>query len=73
MSSIDNAKAAMGFHGAKDRTDVCAWCTHLDADYPDREPPWDKPTFKCKLGGFRVSLMAICDRHVLGKSRKGLW
>lgn len=69
MSSIANAQAAMGFHAAKDRTDCCAWCEHLDASYPERMPPYDKPSFRCKLGGFRTSLMAICDRHVLGKER----
>lgn len=72
MSSIANAMAVMGYHSAQDRTDVCAWCAHLDADYPDRSPPFDKPTFRCKLGGFRVSLMAVCDQHVLGKARAGL-
>lgn len=72
MSSVVNAMAAMGFHSAKARTDCCAWCKHIDADYPDRMPPYDKPTFRCKLGGFRVSQMAICDMHVLGEQRMGL-
>lgn len=72
MSSIDNAKAAMGYHSAKERTDCCARCEHMDADYPDRAPPWDKPAYKCKLGGFRTSQMAVCDKHVLGKILAGL-
>lgn len=69
MSSIKNGQTAMGFSSAKERTDCCAWCTHIEMDYPDRSPPFDKPSLKCKLGGFRVSQMAVCDKHVLGQKR----
>lgn len=72
MSTVANAMAAQGFHSAKARTDCCAWCQHVEVDYPERMPPYDKPTYACGLGKFRVSLMAVCDRHYPGKARAGL-
>lgn len=65
MSSIAVAKSAMGYTPAGERQDCCANCTQFDQVFPERAPPWDKPSFLCKRGGFRVSRFSICDQHAI--------
>lgn len=56
MSSIDNAKAAMGYIPAKQRA-ACSNCPN--AEFRD----CIHPTWWCTPGGFLVGPMAICDKH----------
>lgn len=68
MSSVKSAMLAMGYTGARQRTDTCRCCKHFGTVYVDRMPPYDKAYYECGLGKFRVTEMAICDRHELRKS-----
>lgn len=63
MGTIKSVQSSMGFTAARDRTDTCAACAHFEAIYPDRMPPYDKPSFKCRKGGFYTSQMAVCKQH----------
>jgi len=63
MGTIKSVQRSMGFIAARERTDTCACCKHFEANYPDRMPPFDKPSFKCRKGGFYTSQMAVCEQH----------
>lgn len=67
MGTIKTVKSSMGYTAARDRADTCAGCKHFEATYPDRMPPYDKPSFKCRKGGFYTSQMAVCDQHEMKK------
>jgi hypothetical protein len=56
MSSLDNAKALMGYVRASARPG-CKDCAHAE------ERDCIHPTWWCKQGGFLVGPLAICDRH----------
>lgn len=63
MGTIKSVKSAMGYTPARERTDTCACRALFEAEYPDRMPPYDKPHFKCREGGFYTSRMAVCRQH----------
>lgn len=63
MGTIQNAKAAMGWMGARQRP-ACRNCKHGQEVREDRMPPFDTAHWRCKEGGFRTSAMAVCGRHV---------
>lgn len=56
MSSIDNAKAAMGYVPAKQRQS-CANCIHAEAR------DCIHPTWWCNLGNFLTSPLAVCEKN----------
>jgi hypothetical protein len=56
MSSIDNAKAVMGYIKATRRRG-CKDCLHAE------ERPCIHPTWWCTKGDFLTSPMAICQQH----------
>lgn len=62
MSSIDNAKAAMGWVPATKRQS-CRNCTHGEECIAERMPPFDTKSWECKLGGFKTSAGAVCIKH----------
>ncbi|MDA8254161.1 MAG: hypothetical protein M0Z99_00750 [Betaproteobacteria bacterium] len=59
MSTIENAKKAMGWKHANQR-ERCATCAHRDMSgspsAPLREP------VRCKKGGFITSAFSVCDQ-----------
>lgn len=67
MGTIKSVQSSMGYTAARERTDTCACCTHLEKVYPERMPPYDKPYSTCRKGGFNTSLMAVCNQHTLKK------
>lgn len=62
MGTIATAKSAMGYQAASAR-DGCRNCVGGEEVRPERMPPWDKPYWNCKPGGFRTTAMAICNQH----------
>lgn len=64
MSTIDNAKAAMGWQGAKMRP-ACRNCRHGKEVREDRMPPFGTAHWRCTLGVFRTSAMAVCERYMV--------
>lgn len=69
MGTIKTAKSAMGFVPTQERTDNCGHFVHFDTSYPDRMPPYDKPSFRCRKGGFYVSKLAVCGQHEIKKTQ----
>jgi hypothetical protein len=63
MGTIKTVMSSMGFTPARERQDNCGHCVHIVANYPDRMPPYDKPSFKCRKGGFYTSKAAVCKQH----------
>lgn len=69
MGSIQSRQAAMAFRNAGARP-ACRNCKHGQQVYVERMPPYDRAGWECTKGGFKVSAMAICDKHEL-KGQKG--
>lgn len=61
--SANVAKTNQGFIAANMRQS-CSNCTHGRERREDRMPPYDSSSWHCKLGGFRTTAKAICDRYV---------
>lgn len=62
MGSIQSSKAGCGFKSASER-DGCRNCKAGEQTYNDRMPPYDNAGWRCKRYGFKVTAMAICERH----------
>ena len=62
MGTIKSRQAAMDFQSAGQRSG-CRDCKHGKQVIVDRMPPYDTAGWECKLGGFKVSAMAICSKH----------
>ena len=62
MGTIKSRQAAMGFQNPGQRSG-CRDCKHFEQVTAEREPPYDTAGWECKLGGFKVSAMAICSKH----------
>ena len=56
------AKANQGFIPSNMRQS-CSNCYHSREQREDRMPPYDSVNWYCKLGGFRTTAKAICDRY----------
>ena len=56
MSTIDSAKAAMGYTQAKQRP-ACNNCRHMHKRESAHFTWW------CELGGFFTTAMAICEQY----------
>lgn len=57
------AKTNQGFVAANERQG-CNNCTHGEEKREERLPPYDTASWRCKLGGFRTTAKAVCDKHV---------
>jgi hypothetical protein len=58
MSSIDNAKTAMGWKAPAERAN-CANCKH--AEIVNADPVYRTPSVICGKAGFYTKPYAICD------------
>lgn len=56
----ERKRNAAGWYTATDRP-MCQACSHVEANYPDRSPPYDKPTYRCKLNDFATKAGAACQ------------
>lgn len=72
MGDIAAAKAALGYQRAQDRRDCCAACQHLDVDMPTGGDLRVHPTYRCRLGGFYVTPLAVCQRLEGGERIRGI-
>jgi hypothetical protein len=57
----EQSRARMGWYKASDRP-MCQNCAHVDANYPDRAPSFDKPKFHCRSGNFSTAAGACCAK-----------
>jgi len=57
-----SAKTRLGFIPANQRQG-CNNCEHGEERREDRMPPYDSASWHCKLGNFRTTAKAICDRY----------
>lgn len=48
-----------------DRKDRCQHCAHAEQIFPERLPPYDKPTWHCHLLDCATTAGAFCHRWVL--------
>lgn len=67
MGTIKSVQSSMGYAAALDRTDTCTHCTHFEKVDQGSQPPFDKPKFMCRKGGFYTTYMAVCNQHELKK------
>jgi hypothetical protein len=61
MSTIQAAKAGMGFLSAGQR-DACCRCAHVTKQYEGQFASPSSTQWKCLEGGFLTSAMAVCQR-----------
>lgn len=70
MGTIKSVKSSMGYTPARERTDTCIGCAHVEETIPERMPPFDTPILTCSKGGFHTSKMAVCRQHEPKKERR---
>ena len=70
MGSIQSRQAAIGFQKASQRPS-CRNCIHSDEITEDRAFQLGGPPLECGPYGFRVTAMAICNRHEPKANRPG--
>lgn len=56
------ARKTQGFVPANGRP-ACSNCQHGVESREDRMPPYDTQSWRCTLGGFRVTAKAICNSY----------
>lgn len=61
MSSIQVAMLTNGYINANNRP-ACRNCQHGSEGFASNH---DTPGWRCKLGGFRTTAMAICKKHAV--------
>lgn len=63
---IEKKQALQGYTPTMQRT-ACRNCAQGHEVLAERMPPYDTNSWQCRLGGFRVSAMAICNQYVSKK------